>query len=172
MTDNRGRRAGVEDRWTKTIRLPDGATKTVRSATHGKRSRWRARYVGDHGREYTKAFARKTDAQAWLNEQISDQVTGAWTDPAKSGVTFGTMAERWIGTKATRAPKTVAGYRGLLDTLILSRWADVPLRDIAFDDVQEWVSGLSVNGSTRRHGRGLSASRVIQAHRVLSQVLA
>jgi integrase len=172
METKRNRRAGVEDRWTKTIRLPDDTTQTVPSAAHGKGSRWRARYVDDDGREHEKLFSLKADAQEWINKQVSGQVTGTWTDPAKSGVIFGAMAERWIATKATRAPKTVAGYRGLLDTLILSRWADVPLRDMAFDDMQEWVSGLSVSGSTRRPGRGLSASRVIQAHRVLSQVLA
>jgi site-specific recombinase XerC len=81
------------------------------------------------------------------------------------------LAGRWIATKATRAQKTVAGYRSLLDTLVLPRWGAVPLRDVTFDGLQGWVSGLSVSGSTRFHGKGLSASRVIQTHRVVSQVL-
>lgn len=83
-------------------------------------------------------------------------------DPALSGVTFGAIAERWISTKATRAPKTVAGYRSLLDTLVLPRWRDVPLSAITFDALQAWISGLSANGSTRYEGKGLSASRVRQ----------
>jgi integrase len=102
---------------------------------------------------------------------VSDQVTGTWTDPKLSGQTFGVLAERWFATKATRAPKTVAGYRSLLDVLVLPRWGDVPLRDVTFEDLQGWLSGLSVNGSTRFDGKGLSASRVIQAHQVVSQVL-
>lgn len=167
----RNRRAGVEDRWTKTIWDADGNVRTIRSASDGKGSRWRARYVDERGREHAKGFARKVDAQKWLDQQVSDQVTGTWTDPKLSGQTFGLLAERWIATKATRAPKTVAGYRSLLDTLILPRWADVSLRDVAFDDLQQWVSGLSVNGSTRFEGNGLSASRVIQAHQVVAAVL-
>lgn len=167
----RNRRASVEDRWTKTVHDPDGSANTVPSASHGKGSRWRARYVDDQGREHAKGFSRKVDAQAWLNGQVSDQVTGTWTDPKLSGVTFGVIAERWIQTKATRAPKTVAGYRSLLDVVVLPRWRDVPLRDVSFEDLQQWVSGLSVNGSTRFEGRGLSPSRVIQAHQVVSQVL-
>ncbi|MGB9302893.1 MAG: site-specific integrase, partial [Mycobacterium sp.] len=99
-----------------------------------------------------------------MNKQVSDQVTGTWTDPALSGVTFGVMAERWMSTKATRAPKTVAGYRSLLDTIVLPRWQDVPLREIQFDDLQIWISSLSVDGSVRFEGKGLSASRVRQAH--------
>ena len=36
-----------------------GWAKTVPSATHGKKARWRARYVDDDGHEHTRAFARK-----------------------------------------------------------------------------------------------------------------
>lgn len=111
------------------------------------------------------------DAQRWINNIISEHVTGTWTDPRLSEVTFGALAERWIATKATRAPKTVAGYRSLLDVVVLPRWETVPLRDVTFEDLQQWVSALSVNGSTRFEGAGLSASRVIQAHQVVGQVL-
>jgi integrase len=167
----RNRRAGVEDRWTRTIRDAEGNTQTVPSANHGKGSRWRARYVDERGCEHAKVFARKVDAQNWLDNIVSEQVTGTWTDPKLSGQTFGALAERWIQTKATRAPKTVAGYRSLLDVVVLPRWSNVPLRDITFEDLQQWVSGLSVNGSSRFGGKGLSASRVIQAHQVVDQVL-
>ena len=159
----RSRRAGVEDRWTKANGEP--------SANHGSGKRWRARYVDDQGREHAKVFGRKTDAQKWLDTVVSDQVTGMWTDPKLSGQTFEALAQRWIATKATRAPKTVAGYRSLLDTVVLPRWGDVALRDVTFEGLQQWVSALSVDGSTRFEGKGLSASRVIQAHQVVSQIL-
>jgi integrase len=98
-------------------------------------------------------------------------VTGTWTDPTLSAFTFGVIAERWISTKATRAPKTVAGYRSLLDTVVLPRWRDVPLRDVRFDDLQVWIAGLSVEGSVRFQGKGLSASRVRQTHQLVGAVL-
>ena len=167
----RNRRAGVEDLWTKTVRDPDGTTRTVPSARAGRGMRWRARYVDERGREHAKGFGRKVDAQNWLNRQISDQVTGTWTDPALSGVTFGLMAQRWLSTKANRSAKTVAGYRCLLDTVVLPRWGDVPLRDIQFDELQVWVTGLSVDGSIRFEGKGLSASRVRQTHQLVGAVL-
>ncbi|MDM4138776.1 MULTISPECIES: site-specific integrase [Mycobacterium] len=167
----RNPRAGVEDRWTKTIRDVDGTIRTEQSAGYGKGSRWRARYVDDRGKEHAKGFSRKADAQQWLNKQVSNLVTGTWTDPALSGVTFGVMAQRWISTKAARAPKTVAGYRSLLDTVVLPRWEAVSLREIEFDDLQVWISGLSVDGSSRFEGKGLSASRVRQAHQLVGAVL-
>ena len=70
------------------------------------------------------------------------------------------MAERWLSTKATRSAKTGAGYRSLLDNVVLPRWKDVPLRDVRFDDLQVWITSLSVDGSVRFEGKGLSASRV------------
>jgi integrase len=167
----RNRRAGVEDRWTKTVRDADGNTQTVPSASYGKGTRWRARYVDECGGEHAKGFARKVDAQQWLDQQVSDQVTGTWTDPALSATTFGNLADRWLSTKATRSAKTVAGYRSLLETVVLPRWENVAWRDIRFDDLQVWVSGLSVDGSVRFEGKGLSASRVRQAHQLVGAVL-
>jgi hypothetical protein len=72
----RNRRAGVGDRWTKTIRDEHGYTTSVPSANYGKGSRWRARYVDEHGDEHEKLFSVKIDAQNWINKQVSDQETG------------------------------------------------------------------------------------------------
>jgi hypothetical protein len=63
MGQKRNRRGGVEDRWTKTVHDPDGTVRTVPSAANGQGVRWRARYVGPDGKEYSKRFARKADAQ-------------------------------------------------------------------------------------------------------------
>ena len=123
------------------------------------------------GRERAQGFAKRIDAQAWLDRQVSDQVTGTWTDPTLSGITFGAMAERWLSTKAHRAPKTVAGYQSLLENTVLPRWENVPLRDVRFDDLQVWITGLSIDGSVRFGGRGLSASRVRQTHQLIGAVM-
>lgn len=102
-----------------------------------------------------------------MNKQVSDQVTGTWTDPALSAVTFGAIAEKWFGTKAHRSAKTVAGYRSLLDTIVLPRCRDVALRDVQFEDLQVWITGLSAHGSVRFEGKGLSASRVRQTDQLV-----
>lgn len=185
MSQTRNRRAGVEDRWAdlkkpRQDRNADGTpmfdalgdpVMTLRPVNYGKGMRWRARYVDENGKEHAKGFGKKADAQNWLNKQVSDQVTGTWTDPALSAVTFGVMAEKWYGTKQHRAPKTVAGYRSLLDTIVLPRWRDVSLREVKFEDLQEWISGLSADGSVRFEGKGLSASRIRQTHQLVGAVL-
>ncbi|MET7771536.1 tyrosine-type recombinase/integrase [Nocardia sp. NPDC005366] len=147
--------------------------KKVKSAErHGKVKRWRARYVDPNGVERTAAFAVKADAQRFLDGDVTTKVvSGTWVDPDRSAVLFAVVAEKWFATKKLRKPKTVAGYRSLLDRLVIPRWGRTPLRDIEFEDVQAWVVTLSESGGYRFKGQGLSASRVIQAYQVLDQVL-
>ncbi len=134
--------------------------------------RWRAVYVDPSGAEYTRAFRTKADAQGWLDSNTAAMVAGTWVEPGKSKERFETVAERWMLSKAGLKPKTFAGYRSLLDTVVLPRWEDERLVDIDFASIQTWVSSLSgVGGSSRFVDRGLSPSRVIQAHQTLSAVL-
>ena len=92
----RNRRSGVEDRWTKTVRDAEGNTQTVPSAAHGKGSRWRARYVDDKGGEHAKGFARKVDAQNWLDGQTAALVSGTHVAPRDANVTFSQWARAWL----------------------------------------------------------------------------
>ena len=167
----RNRRAGVEDRWTKTVRDESGNSKTVPSAAHGQGLRWRARYVGPNGREYSKRFARKADAQSWLDNTTTEVGTHTWVDPTRSRELFGAMAEAWFATKASKEAKTIAGYRSILDVLVLPRWKDTRLVDIQYEAVQTWISGLSAQGGGVRYERGLSGSRVVQTYQVFNMVM-
>ncbi|QIS01940.1 tyrosine-type recombinase/integrase [Nocardia brasiliensis] len=178
MATRRNPRSGIEDRWWPTVVETDPVTgakskKKVKSEERfGKGKRWRARYVDPNGVERSQSFDTKVQAQRWIDSEVTTKVvTGTWVDPDRSGVLFSVVAEKWYETKKFRKPKTVAGYRSLLDTVVLRRWGSVPLRDIDFEDIQEWVVLLSESGSTRFKGKGLSASRVIQSYQVFSQVL-
>ncbi len=171
MAVTRNPRAGIDDRWHKRVKAPDETIRKERSSVYGKVTRWRVRWVDDSGEEHTKVFRLKDAAQSHLDKVTADVVTGEYVSPRHSRVTFGTVAAEWRDGKAARKPKTVAGYRSLLDNLILPRWEDTALKDITHGDLQRWVSGLSSNGSARFKDKGLSASRVVQAHQCMSAVL-
>jgi hypothetical protein len=68
----RHQRAGIDDRWHKRVKGPDGKMRTERSAVYGKVSRWRVRSVDSTGAERTKTFQRKPDARAYLNGLTAD----------------------------------------------------------------------------------------------------
>lgn len=129
------------------------------------------RWVDETRHEHTKVFRLKEAAQSHLNRVTADVVKGVYVSPRSSAVIFGKVAVEWLDGKAAKKPKTVAGYKSLLDNLILPRWGATKLRDITYAELQRWISDLSVNGSVRKDGKGLSASRVIQSHQCVSAVL-
>ncbi|WP_020108288.1 site-specific integrase [Nocardia sp. 348MFTsu5.1] len=129
-------------------------------------------YVDTVGLQHTRAFRIKAAAQGWLDSITAAVVAGTWVDRGKRTEEFGGVAQRWMLSKAGLKPTSQAGYRCLLDTLVLPFWGDVRLVDIDFAAVQTWVSSLrQVGGGSRFTDRGLSASRVIQAHYIVSAVL-
>ena len=72
----------------KTVRDTEGNLQTVPSAAHGKGKRWRARYVDENGREHAKGFARKSDAQSWVDTEITAKfATGTYVDPQRGRTT-------------------------------------------------------------------------------------
>jgi integrase len=144
---------------------------TERSAVYGNVTRWRVLWVDDQGGEHSKSFKRKPDAQAHLNGLTADVQRGEYVDPRKSSETFGTVAEQWFLTKqgALKKPKTLAGYRSLLDTIVLPQWGDVSLKRIDYQGYSTWLGMLATEGS--QTGKGLSASRITQAHQLVGAVL-
>ncbi len=165
----RHQRAGIDDRWHKKVKGADGKTRKERSAVYGKVTRWRVRWVDDSGREHTRVFERRPDAQAYLDGLTANVQRGEYVDPRKSAETFGSVAAQWFATKGHRKPKTVAGYRSILDTLVLPKWGEVPLKQIDYQAYSTWLGGLAVDGSQR--GTALSASRITQAHQLVGAVL-
>jgi integrase len=162
-------RVGIDDRWHKRVKGPDGKMQNERSAVYGAVTRWRVRWVDENGVEHTKVFDRKPDAQIYRDGLTADVQRGEYVDPRKSAESFGGVAEQWFGTKQHRKPKTIAGYRSLLDTIVLPKWEDVPLKRINYEAYSTWLGSLSVDGSQR--GKGLSASRITQAHQLVGAVL-
>ncbi|MBY0388860.1 MAG: site-specific integrase [Mycobacterium pseudokansasii] len=165
----RHQRAGIDDRWHKKVKGADGKIRKEHSAVYGKVTRWRVRWVDDSGTEHTRVFERRPDAQAHLDGLTADIQQGTYIDPRKNAETFGSVAEQWFATKGHRKPKTVAGYRSILDTQVLPKWGEVPLKQIDYQAYSTWLGGLAVDGSQR--GTALSASRITQAHQLVGAVL-
>jgi integrase len=126
--------------------------------------RWRARYRAPDGRERSKTFARKVDAQRFLAAVETDKSRGEWIDPRLGRTRVDDFASRWITAVApTLKPKTVATYESLLRSRVQPAFGDWPMASIRPSDVQAWVGEMLEEG--------LSPSRIRQAHVVLSLVL-
>ena len=109
-------------------------------------SSWRARYYGPDGRQRSKSFQRKGDAERWLSQQRSFIAQGDWTDPARGRITFGEYALAWLDSRTDLKPKTRHQYNSLLTLHILPTWRTVPLAKVTFEGLTQWVARLSLGG--------------------------
>jgi integrase len=129
----------------------------------GREASWIARYQGPDGVERSKAFAGRVDAERFLHDLEARKSRGEWIDPALGKTRLSEWVDRWSGTTFHVKPKTRAGYESLLRTLILPELGRARLGEIDPLWIREWVTALV--------GRGLSASRVRQAYRLLGAIM-
>jgi integrase len=142
-----------------------GYVEDLKGSKHGQgRNRWRARWRDPAGRQRSKSFARKLDAERFLLSVEDAKLRGAYVDPAAGRANFGEWAERWYKTTAGLKPSTRHTYRQLLDYQILPTFQKATLAGIDPLLVREWLAALVESD--------LSPSRIRNAHQVLSQVLA
>ncbi|WP_380166437.1 tyrosine-type recombinase/integrase [Jannaschia sp. R86511] len=133
------------------------------SVSRRKNGRWRARYRDPSGKQRSRDFTRKIDAQRWLASMDVAMGRGEWLDPALGNITLGEWSRSWLTRQSQLKPSTALRYEGLLENQVLPTWRDIRLSDIAHSAVADWVAGLS--------RAGLSPSSVRHAHRVLSLML-
>jgi integrase len=103
---------------------------------------WRARYRDEAGREHARHFARKTDAQRWLNEVTTAVVTGQYVDPRSGRVTLREYAERWRSSQVHR-PSTQVYIDRQLRRHAYPVLGDRPMSSIRPSDIQAWAKGLT-----------------------------
>ena len=90
--------------------------------------RWRARYRAPDGRERSKTFARKVDAQRFLGGVETDKSRGEWIDSRLGRTRFEDFAGRWmVAVAPTLKPKTVATYQSLLRSRVQPTFGDWPI---------------------------------------------
>jgi integrase len=124
---------------------------------------WRARYFAPNGKQPSKSFKTKREAQEWLRHEIRKIDRGAWTDPNDGKRLYSHHAEDWISGKLRVKEKTKAGYRSLLRSRIIPEFGTTQLRHIRPATIRSWVASMA--------DEGLSPSRIRQAHQVLSASL-
>ncbi|MBF6356074.1 site-specific integrase [Nocardia higoensis] len=115
----------------------------------GKGKRWRARYVDGNGSEHSKVFARKVDAQAWLDGQTAAVVTGVHAPPSAGRVTVEVVAKAWLAGHPSWEEGTRSRYKSIVNRHILPKWGSVRLADLVemHDEIQAWVTGQVANGA-------------------------
>lgn len=161
--------ATVQDLWYST---KNGKADLSRPTTRkGRGKRYRVTTIDNTGAIVTAHFATKPEAETHAKGENAKLVTGTYASPAAGKVPFREVAEDWYATKAIRVkPKTLEGYRSLLDTHVLPKWGSAPVGNITWQAIQKWIAELKGTDTANRRGK-LSASRILQAYHVFRAVL-
>jgi len=103
--------------------------------------RWRARYRDDQGRERSRHFERKVDAQRWLDEITTAIVSGTYVDPRAGETTFAEFYNDWsarqLWVRKTRENADLA--------VRTATFADLPLGRIRRSHVELWVKAMTAD---------------------------
>jgi integrase len=125
---------------------------------------YRARHRDPAGRERSKSFDRKADAERWLAEMEHAKARGLWTDPRLGRVRLADWLTSWWSTTTNLRPTTRDRDETLLRLHALPRFGDMPLAAISQLEVRAWVAELSA--------KGLAPATVVKAYQLLGKVLA
>lgn len=149
---------GIEDRWFRTT--ADG--ERVKTDRHGRGQRWRCRYRDPDGRQRTKSFHKKADAERFARRVKSDMDRGEFVDPQAGRTTLAAFAQGWLARQTT-SEHTRRQTASRLNARILPTLGHVELRSLRPSTVQQFVAGLERDG--------LAAGTVRLYMTTLSQVL-
>jgi integrase len=126
--------------------------------------RWRARYRDQGGREHSRHFARKVDAQAWLDQVTTSIQIGQYVDPRAGRITFEDFYQGW-STRQIWAP----GTRRAMDLAAGSvTFAEHPLRSVRRSHFEQWLKGMA----SRELAPGTIHTRVNNVRSVLRGAVA
>lgn len=107
--------------------------------------RWRVQYVSPDGRHRTKqGFARKSDAQAWADQNAARVRQGEWVDEATRRRPVKHYAKLWKRRIDKRAEGTKRVYVPCWEKHVAPVWEDVPVSMIRPSEVQAWVDEQTV----------------------------
>jgi integrase len=108
--------------------------------------RWQVRYVDPTGRERSKNFGRRVDAERFLHGVETDKAQGRWVDPEAGRIRFGDWCPQVQAGRVHLASSTRASDESVIRSLILPVFGPVPLVRIEPAQVRAWVAELVDDG--------------------------
>jgi integrase len=124
--------------------------------------RWRGRYRGADGRERSKTFATRRDAERWLAGVEASKAKGQWIDPAAGRQSFESWWAEWIETLDVR-PSTADLYLYLGRRYLLPAFGRAEMVKITPGDVRRWRASM--------RSKSLSPNTIAKAYRLLKRVM-
>ena len=123
--------------------IPEGSRSCPRCG--GRAASWVARYRGPDGRERSRSFTRKVEADQYLSAMENGKNTGEWIDPKLGSIT---LADFWReqrdrpGVRGKPEPSTIAKWDTIWERYLSETLGDYPLSMITRQDVKDVVTAV------------------------------
>ncbi len=125
--------------------------------------RWEARYRGPDGKERSRRFPTRREAQAFLERTGADQQRGEWRDPQGAKVLMADWVDAWWATTVNLRPSSRARDEAYIRNHVLPAFGELTLGAITQLDVRAWVAELAAAGR--------APATVQKAYQTLSKIL-
>lgn len=122
---------------------------------------WRARYRDHDGKEHSRHFARKIDAETWLKEVDAALLSGLYVDPRRARITVAQWCDEWLSGYTGRAG-TMASARTHIAQIKLG-FPGVRVVMLKPSMVKTWTAELS---------KTMAPGTVYATYRRLAQIMA
>ena len=132
--------------------------------------RYEVRYRAANGKERSRTFRTKKEAERHERGQKTAMERGVWVDPQKGRVTLEQWAIEWQRTVVHLRSSTRRIYETNLRLHILPELGAFELGKLTPSLLRSWLAGLTSKVGGR--GKPLAPGSVAQAYRTLNRVLA
>ena len=116
-----------------------------------RRGNWQATVRGPDGREVTKTFPKRVQADQWAKEREADKLRGSWVNPRAGRETFEKWVERYLDAGAThKRATTLARTRAVLNHWFVPVLGKRAIGSITPHDVRTIVESMVAAGKAPR----------------------
>jgi integrase len=130
------------------------------------RAAYLVRFRGPDGKERSKQFKRRRDAEGYASTVEVDLGRGAWVDPRLGRMTVGAWFDRWWPTSTSLRPTTRARDEASFRNHVLPAFGSTPLARLDRTQLREWVQHLSDPS-----GANLAPATVVKAVQVFNKAI-
>lgn len=121
--------------------------------------RYRVKYRDPIGRQRSRTFTRKADADRFAVEMEADLARGQWLDPTGAQVPVAEWAETFLSLCRRLEHTSRATYERDLRRYVLPRFGDYRIGSVPAEDIENWLNdeldaGIAPS-SVHRHYRPL-----------------
>lgn len=138
-------------------------------STRSGEARYEVRVRGTDGKERSRTFRTKKEAERHERAHHAAIDTGVWIDPRSGRVTLATWAREWQRTVVHLRPRTRKIYDVNLRIHILPALGSYELAKLTPSMLRAWLSDVSAKNG--RKGKPIAPGTVAQAYRTLNRVL-